>query len=182
MVAVVTWTTSVFLQAGTHHVFAVFVECCLHKEGSQGKAQRVIGVHYTGLPAGGAGLQQTKSQWKKHTGSQGWTEEEMKKPFKTKQLIVHQIKTSILKSREKVLEPVSPNQNHQCNHMIVKAVKWTRFGNILLVFTEQNKLQTRKPGQGWSSKDMKEEMVQYIHIQYIFTYIFCMCVYIYIFS
>lgn len=43
----------------THNVFAVFVERCLHKESSQSEAQSVVSVPDAGLPARGAGLQQT---------------------------------------------------------------------------------------------------------------------------
>lgn len=49
--------------AGTHNLFAVLVEGCLDKDRTQSKAQSVIGVPNTSLPAGSAGLQQTNTSY-----------------------------------------------------------------------------------------------------------------------
>lgn len=43
----------------THNLLAVLVEGGLHKERPQSEAQRVVCVPDAGLPAGGAGLDQT---------------------------------------------------------------------------------------------------------------------------
>lgn len=42
----------------THNLFAVFVKGRFDEEGTQSKAQSVVSVSNTSLPAGGAGLQQ----------------------------------------------------------------------------------------------------------------------------
>lgn len=45
------------VDADTHNLFAVFIECCLNKECSQSKAQSIVSVPNTGLPTWGTGLQ-----------------------------------------------------------------------------------------------------------------------------
>lgn len=45
-----------------HNILAFFVKCCLDEERTKSKAQGVISVFNTSLPAWGARLQQTKNR------------------------------------------------------------------------------------------------------------------------
>lgn len=49
-----------------HNIFAFFVKCCLDEECTKSKAQSVISVFNTSLPARGTRLQQTKNRDNRH--------------------------------------------------------------------------------------------------------------------